>query len=80
MKNLSEVKKGEEFRVIEIKGGRGFHSRMASLGLTMGSKVKVLHNYGRGPIIILVRDTRIALGRGEAEKIMVEKEDGTKDN
>jgi len=46
---------------------------MASLGLTEGSSVKVIQNFGRGPMIILVRDTRIALGRGEAEKIMVSK-------
>ena len=29
------------------------------------------HNYGHGPIITQIRDTRIALGREEARKIQV---------
>ncbi|MBU1749340.1 MAG: ferrous iron transport protein A [Chloroflexi bacterium] len=31
----------------------------------------MVQNYGHGPIIVTVRDTRIALGRGEAGKIWV---------
>ena len=47
-------------------------SRLTSLGLTPGVEVQVLQNHGRGPIIINVRGTHVALGRGEAEKLMVE--------
>jgi Fe2+ transport system protein FeoA len=32
----------------------------------------VIQNYGHGPIIVNLRDTRVALGRGEAGKILVE--------
>jgi len=42
------------------------------LGFTAGAEVAVVQNYGRGPIIVAVRDTRVALGRGEAAKIQVE--------
>jgi len=31
----------------------------------------MVQNFGRGPIIVMVRGTRIALGRGEAQKIIV---------
>lgn len=31
----------------------------------------MVQNFGHGPIIVMVRGTRIALGRGEAEKVMV---------
>lgn len=72
MIELTKLKKEENGTIVEITGGKEFLSRMASLGLTKGSAVKVLQNYGKGPIIVLVRNTRIALGRGEAGKILVE--------
>jgi Fe2+ transport system protein FeoA len=33
----------------------------------------MVQNFGHGPLIVLVRDTRVALGRGEAMKVLVEK-------
>jgi Fe2+ transport system protein FeoA len=40
----------------------------------------VLQNPSRGPLLVLVRGTRIALGRGEAAKILVnEVEQGAAD-
>lgn len=44
---------------------------MLTLGLTPGTEVTVLQNYGHGPMIVRVRDARVALGRGEAEKVLV---------
>jgi ferrous iron transport protein A len=46
-------------------------SRLAALGFTPGAVVKMLQNLGHGPILVTVRDTRIALGRGEARRIWV---------
>lgn len=69
---LDELPSGARGRVKGLKGGNTFVSRMASLGLSMGSEVTVRQNYGHGPLIILARDTRLALGRGEARKILVE--------
>ena len=54
-----------------MRGRHGVVSRLSSLGFTPGAKVEMVQNFGRGPIIVMVRDTRIALGRGEAQKIMV---------
>lgn len=54
-----------------LAGGRGLTSRLAALGFTPGARVNMVQNFGRGPIIVMVRDTRIALGRGEAQKIIV---------
>jgi ferrous iron transport protein A len=45
---------------------------MVSLGFTSGVEVTVVQNFGRGPMIVTVRDTQIALGRGEALKVLVE--------
>lgn len=71
---LSRLCAGEKGTVAEISGGHNLRSRMLTLGLTPGAEVTMLQNYGHGPLIIRVRDTRVALGRGEAEKIFVRRE------
>lgn len=53
-------------------GGHAVINRLASLGFTPGAMVNMTQNYGHGPIIVTVRGTRVALGRGEAGKIFVE--------
>jgi ferrous iron transport protein A len=70
--SLSAVQTGTVVRINEIRGGHGFLSRLASLGFTPGAPLRVIQNYGHGPIIVSLRDTRVALGRGEAAKIVVE--------
>lgn len=77
--NLSAVQNGESVRISKMRGGHCVLSRLASLGFTPGARLKVVQNYGRGPIIVLVRDTRIALGRGEASHILVERLAGGND-
>jgi len=44
---------------------------MAALGFTPGAEVHMVQNFGRGPIIVMVRGTRIALGKGEADQVRV---------
>jgi ferrous iron transport protein A len=68
---LSALRTGERGVVVELSGGRGLLGRMTSLGFTPGAEVVVVQNFGRGPLIARVRDARIALGRGEANKIRV---------
>lgn len=70
---LSILAPGQVGVVRWLDGGRGFISRLAALGFTPGAKVTMVQNFGHGPLIVLVRDTRIALGRGEAAKVLVEK-------
>ena len=58
--------------VRHLRGGKEFINRVTALGFTLGTQVIAVENYGRGPIIVEVRDTRVALGRGEAAKMLVE--------
>ena len=51
--------------------GQALTSRLATLGFTPGTELVMIQNYGWGPLIVQVRDTRIALGRGEARKIQI---------
>lgn len=62
-----------------MRGGHQFLSRLASLGFTPGASLRVVQNFGHGPIIVNLRDTRVALGRGEASKILVERLAGEDD-
>jgi len=48
-------------------------TRLVSLGFTPGAEVSMSQNYGRGPLIVIVRGTRVALGRIEAGKIFIER-------
>ncbi|MGD9046652.1 MAG: FeoA family protein [Anaerolineae bacterium] len=74
--SLSTVRSGGLVEIKRMTGGHHFLSRLASLGFTPGARLRVVQNYGRGPIIVNVRETRVALGRGEAEKILVAPEVG----
>jgi len=68
---LSELETGETAIVQDLRGGYGFRSRLAVLGFTPGVKITMLQNLSHGPIIVNLRDTRIALGRGEAKRVLV---------
>jgi len=69
---LSDMLPGEQGRVVELSGGRGFLGRMASLGFTPGVAISLVQNCGHGPLIACVRGARVALGRQEAKKTFVQ--------
>jgi ferrous iron transport protein A len=68
---LAELRATESGVIQELRGGVGFRSRLAALGFTPGVEIRMVQNRGHGPVIVTLRDTRIALGRGEAYKILV---------
>jgi ferrous iron transport protein A len=59
--------------VRKLRGGSELVHRLLALGLTEGAQFVVLQNPRRGPLLVLVRDTRVAIGRGEAARILVER-------
>ena len=73
MVSLSELLVNERATIRSFTIGRLETNRLASLGFTPGAQVDMTQNYGRGPLIVIVRGTRVALGRGEAAKIFVER-------
>jgi ferrous iron transport protein A len=72
MKPISDLAAGVRAIVRLLRGGEEFSHRMVALGFTPGVEVMVVHNYGRGPVLVTVRGTRVALGWGEALKVLVE--------
>lgn len=69
---LAMLPVGAEGRITQIRGGRGLVRRLSDMGFTPGVNVKVVHAHSPGPLAVEVKDSRIALGRGVAMKIMVE--------
>ena len=72
---LDRLDSGTRAVVSELQGGRGFACRLAGMGITVGCQIEVLQNPAHGSLLVLVRDTRIALGRGVASKILVRESD-----
>lgn len=76
---LSDIPPGRVAMVKSVRGSRGMTSRLATLGFTPGTPVRMVQNFGRGPIIVRVKDAQIALGRREAHWIEVSADDAQKD-
>ena len=66
------LKEGEEAVVRSIVGKESLTSRLAAMGIVSGATIKMLRN-GTGPVILLASDTRLALGRLEASRVLVSK-------
>ena len=71
LRPLSMVKDGEKVKLARIDAGRGLNSRLASMGLVPNVEITVVSNRQRGPFMISVKNSKMMLGRGMANKIMV---------
>jgi Fe2+ transport system protein FeoA len=60
-------------RVIGVQGGRRLVHRLAALGIVPGSLITVKR--GRGPAILALNGTRLAVGRQAAMAVEVEEID-----
>jgi len=72
--SLTELSVDKHATILAFNFGNVEAVRLASLGFTPGAEVSMSQNYGRGPLIVSVRGTRVALGRVEASKILVERQ------
>ena len=77
---LTSLKDGDSGVITSIKenpghgrgAGWGFQKRLMDMGLTPGTKVTVVKSAPfNGPVEVSVRGSRLALGRGMAERIFV---------
>lgn len=68
--SLAMVEAGTMVRLVSVQGGRELRSRLADMGLVPGMELRVIRNTG-GPFIIAIKESRLALGRGMAQKILV---------
>lgn len=72
MRVLAACPRGQELRLAGVRAGRELRSRLASMGLVPGVRLRVIRQEGRGPMVVAIRDMRLAIGRGMAERMDVE--------
>jgi len=74
---LSNLKPGEEGIIAFIRGGTMACQRLLDMGLTLGTRLRVLNAAPfRGPIEVSIRGSTLALGRMLAGHVFVEIDDG----
>jgi Fe2+ transport system protein FeoA len=69
MSSLALLPTGASGVVTTLPETRGVARRLISLGLAPGAEVHMLQNRGRGAVILEVHGARLALGRGQAERV-----------
>ncbi|MCW4049104.1 MAG: ferrous iron transport protein A [Candidatus Bathyarchaeota archaeon] len=69
---LIMLSEGAKATVIEVHGGRSLCRRLAEMGFNVGDRVLMIKNHRPGPVMVEVKDSRVALGRGVTMKIIVE--------
>jgi len=73
--SLLQLRPGQRGRIVAIRGGRGVHAKLFTLGIHPGNIVRVvMASPWGGPIYIHNETTgvRVAINRGVAHKIFVE--------
>lgn len=81
MAPLGLLSRGEQAEIVEIRGQKScVHESSKNqlchaedMGLRVGKMVEMLNNAGRGSLLVKVDESRIAIGRGMAMKIMVKR-------
>lgn len=68
---LPMASSGKRIKISSFAGGRGMQERLFSMGLVPGSEIEVIQKGAPGPFIITVKGSRLAIGAGIAERIMV---------
>jgi Fur family transcriptional regulator, ferric uptake regulator len=69
---LMAAKQGEKLIVRDFKGGTRSRMRLMSMGLRVGDQIDVISNLNQRQLVIALDFKRLVLGRGLAEKIMVQ--------
>lgn len=69
---LSTVATGDTVRLVRVRAGRGLNSRLASMGFVTGVEIRVVSNGHPGPFVVIIKDIKMVLGRGVAQKVFVQ--------
>ncbi|MFW6081075.1 MAG: transcriptional repressor [Desulfosalsimonas sp.] len=69
---LATAKTAERVVIRELSGGTSSRLRLMSMGLRVGDEVEIITNYGKDQLVVAAGNQRYVLGRGLAQKIIVE--------
>ncbi len=62
----------KKLKVVQINGGYNILKKLNSMGIFEGAFIEKITSYHHGPVIVKVMNSQLAIGRGMAEKIIVE--------
>ncbi|NQT90869.1 MAG: ferrous iron transport protein B [Candidatus Omnitrophica bacterium] len=71
---LTEADPGAELLLVSIEGGQGLAKKLTDMGLIPGERIRKLEHSGKGPVMLIVKGSKLALGRGMADKVIVAEE------
>ena len=70
---LADCESGRRYRVVEVHGGGGLRARLEQMGLNQGCILaKTGGHLFRGPIMVKIKHTELAIGHAMAGHIQVE--------
>ncbi len=70
--SLAMAAENENLKIVQVGHGGKFKKKLSEMGLYRDSQIKVIKNDIPGPLIVDVKGSRLIIGRGQAQKIMVE--------
>jgi Fur family transcriptional regulator, ferric uptake regulator len=68
---LVSAKPGEGVYIRDVAGGDNVRARLTSMGFRTGDRIEIINNDGTGRLIVGRGESRLAIGRGLADKIIV---------
>lgn len=68
---LSDISTGTQVTVVRLDGGEGFRDKVISLGVLPGKVLRVQSYSRRGPLVVQLEGSRVAIGRELAGRILV---------
>lgn len=72
---LTDLQPEQKARILRLEGGYGFQKKLRSRGIREGKIVEVITRQPiGGPVVICIENRKTAIGRGMANKIIVEVE------
>lgn len=73
---LSSAVAGDRLIIAALRAGKGLGRRLADLGLPVGAEIEVVNRQQGGRLVVARELTRVALGAGMTQKIMVTRANG----
>ncbi|WP_455383031.1 FeoA family protein [Salinispira pacifica] len=68
---LAQLRPGDRATVVRLEGGSGFRSRVVAMGIVPGREIEVLTGRRRHPFLVRIGSTRIMIGWGMLDRIVV---------
>ena len=68
---LALIKDGQAVKIVSIAAGAALNSRLRAMGLLPGVEIMVVNNRNSGAFVVKMKESKIVLGKGIANKIMV---------